>query len=69
MMLSVLSPTALAPTGPQTAELQDEVRRLARERQAVILAHNYQVPAIQDVADFVGDSLGLSHQAAAADAL
>jgi quinolinate synthase len=48
--------------------LQDEVRALARERGAVILAHNYQLPEIQDVADYVGDSLGLSRQAAAADA-
>ena len=48
--------------------LQDEVRALAAERGAVILAHNYQVPEIQDVADFVGDSLGLSQQAAATDA-
>jgi quinolinate synthase len=44
--------------------LQDEVRALARERDAVILAHNYQVPEVQQVADFVGDSLGLSQQAA-----
>ena len=48
--------------------LQDEVRALARERGAVILAHNYQLPEVQDVADYVGDSLGLSRQAAAADA-
>ncbi len=46
--------------------LQAEVRALAHERDAVILAHNYQVPEVQDVADFVGDSLGLSQQAARA---
>jgi quinolinate synthase len=49
-------------------ELQEQVRALAAERQAVILAHNYQLPEIQDVADYVGDSLGLSQRAAAADA-
>jgi quinolinate synthase len=48
--------------------LQDEVRALARERNAVILAHNYQLPEVQDVADYVGDSLGLSRRAAATDA-
>jgi len=48
--------------------LKDEVRALAAERGAVILAHNYQVPEVQEVADFVGDSLGLSQQAAATPA-
>src|SRR5918992_1218472 len=48
--------------------LQDEVRALAAERGAVILAHNYQLPEVQDVAHFVGDSLGLSQQAAKTDA-
>jgi quinolinate synthase len=46
----------------------EEVRRLARERDAVLLAHNYQVPAIQDIADHTGDSLALSRIAAASDA-
>src|ERR1041385_879962 len=66
----------MAPTGPaaphlsaeEIARLSDEVRALAEERNAVILAHNYQVPEVQDVAHFVGDSLGLSRQAAATDA-
>src|SRR5580693_9961703 len=49
-------------------ELKDEVRQLAAQRGAVILAHNYQLPEIQDVADYVGDSLGLSQRAAATGA-
>jgi quinolinate synthase len=48
--------------------MQDEVKALARERGAVILAHNYQVPEVQDAADYVGDSLGLSREAASTDA-
>src|SRR5207248_7922507 len=52
----------------ETERLHAEVRALARERDAVILAHNYQVPEVQDVADIVGDSLGLSREAAATDA-
>ncbi|HVV89748.1 MAG TPA: quinolinate synthase NadA, partial [Solirubrobacterales bacterium] len=48
--------------------LSEEIRALAEQRNAVILAHNYQLPEIQDVADNLGDSLGLSRAAAATDA-
>jgi quinolinate synthase len=50
------------------AELTAEIRDLAREHDAVILAHNYQRAEVQDAADFVGDSLGLARQAAATSA-
>jgi quinolinate synthase len=50
---------------PSVAE---RIERLRRQRNAVILAHNYQLPEVQDLADFVGDSLGLSRAAARTDA-
>ena len=74
MNLPVVGPAlpARPSDGPLMLEdipaMQAQVRDLAAQRGAVILAHNYQLPEIQDVADYVGDSLGLSQQAAAADA-
>jgi quinolinate synthase len=62
-----MGPVAPHLSAEEIARLQDEVRALAEERNAVILAHNYQVPEVQDVAHFVGDSLALSRQAAATD--
>ncbi len=53
---------------PVFAELHAEIRALAAKRRAVILAHNYERPDVQDVADFVGDSLGLSREAASTEA-
>lgn len=50
------------------SSLQQQIQRLKRERNAIILAHNYQEPAVQDIADFTGDSLELSRKAAATDA-
>jgi quinolinate synthase len=61
-------PTDAPLTEAEIAELQAEVRELRSEHSAVILAHNYQLPEVQDVADYVGDSLGLSQLAARADA-
>ena len=60
------APDALSPA--EIAALSEEIRALAAQRNAVILAHNYELPEIQDVADHMGDSLGLSRQAAATDA-
>jgi quinolinate synthase len=74
MNLPMVPTLPMAPSGPggglspgEITAMQAEVRELAAERRAVILAHNYQVPEVQDVAHYVGDSLGLSRRAAAAD--
>ncbi|HEY9248436.1 MAG TPA: quinolinate synthase NadA [Rariglobus sp.] len=63
-------PLVLAPrsVSPKLSPIQEEILALKRARNAVILAHNYQIEAIQQVADYVGDSLGLSYQAQAAQA-
>src|ERR687891_1954053 len=67
--LPTMPPAAAgALTAEEAGPLKEEVRALAEERNAVILAHNYQVPEVQEVAHFVGDSLGLSRKAADTDA-
>ena len=65
-------PTIQAPpqaelTPAEIEEMSAEVRELAKQRDAIILAHNYELPELQDLADYVGDSLGLSRAAAATD--
>ena len=66
---TIQEPVPVLDLAPAEIEaLSAEVRALAAKRNAVILAHNYQVPEIQDVADFVGDSLGLARHAAATEA-
>jgi quinolinate synthase len=62
------APTSTTWRPEQWQGWRDQVRRLARAKDAVLLAHNYQAPEIQDVADHVGDSLALSRIAAASDA-
>jgi quinolinate synthase len=67
--LPTLQPNSSLELSPeQVSRMSDEVRALAAELNAVILAHNYQVPEIQDVADHMGDSLGLSREAASTGA-
>lgn len=69
--LPTIQPTAPGDTQlspEEIGELSDEIRELAAQRNAVILAHNYQVPEIQDVAGILGDSLALSRAAASTDA-
>ncbi|HEU4339369.1 MAG TPA: quinolinate synthase NadA [Planctomycetota bacterium] len=58
----------MARTAEETRGLVGDIRRLKEERRAVILAHNYQRGELQDIADFTGDSLGLTQQAAKTDA-
>ena len=60
--------TDIVPREELVAQLQGEIKELARKRNAVVLAHNYQRAEVQDVADFVGDSLGLSREAARTEA-
>ena len=68
-MLPVMPPPLPEPPSQQQiAALSEEVRELAKQKNAVILAHNYQVPEVQDVADYTGDSLGLSIEASKTEA-
>lgn len=72
--LDILAPETLADVGyvrepiDPTLDLFDEIERLKAEKNAVLLAHYYQEPDIQDIADYIGDSLGLAREAADTDA-
>jgi quinolinate synthase len=66
--ISTFVPPRFRVSDPEEArKLSEEIRALAREKNALLLAHNYQLPEVQEVADFVGDSLGLARNAQASD--
>jgi quinolinate synthase len=65
---ATLPQSTLSPTNPLPHNLFQAIQTLKQEMNAVILAHYYQDPDIQDIADYIGDSLGLSRQAATTDA-
>src|ERR1044071_3639951 len=68
MSTQIVNLNSAAPVpGLDNKALTEEIRELARRRNAIILAHNYQSPEVQDVADFVGDSLGLALEAQKTD--
>ncbi|HWP85348.1 MAG TPA: quinolinate synthase NadA, partial [Terriglobia bacterium] len=52
---------------PVESMVAEQILRLKQEKNAVLLAHNYQLPEVQELADYVGDSLGLSQAAARTD--
>lgn len=68
MFANALLPQRPAPHGNLPVDPFEAIARLKRELNAIVLAHYYQEPDIQDIADYVGDSLGLSRQAASTDA-
>lgn len=68
LSMRVYNSTMITAKALQQKELIEKINALRKKHQAVILAHNYQIPEVQDIADFTGDSLELSRKAAAIDA-